>query len=233
VLSIDGTILKGFFREGGVMRYTVLALALFLSACLSSVSSNVTRFHDPVMISQRGSVYIEPQGEQVRSLEFLTYAQEVAQEMSALGFAAVKDRGKADFIVTFSYSVDGGREVVSSTPVYGRTGGGFEEHSGTYTSFDPSSSGTYAGTTYSSPKYGLLGMDISSRTEYLRGMRLTMYRNAPDMPSVFEGNVRSTGEADSFTAVSRCLIRAMFKDFPGKSGETMKVVMPMEECGKG
>jgi hypothetical protein len=215
------------------MRYTVLALALFLSACLSSVSSNVTRFHDPVMISQRGSVYIEPQGEQIRSLEFLTYAQEVAQEMSALGFAAVKDRAKADFIVTFSYSVDGGREVVSSTPVYGRTGGGFEEHSGTYNSFDPSSSGTYAGTTYSSPKYGLLGMDISSRTEYLRGMRLTMYRNAPDMPSVFEGNVRSTGEADSFTAVSRCLIRAMFRDFPGKSGETMKVAMSLEECGKG
>lgn len=81
---------------------------------------------------------------------------------------------------------------------------------------------------------GEIGSDISNQIVYTRYFNLEIFdlkNNQTDMPKkIFEGSVKSTGSLNSLAIVRRCLIDAMFTDFPGVSGNPQKLRLEFGKC---
>lgn len=210
---------------------TVVVTAFFVVACVLpyepialSVSSNVTRFHSGIE-GVVGKTYIfQPFDSQKGSLLFEQVTNYIDEHLLQLGLKKLDSgKGKADLLITLSYGIDGGQTVVSSSPVYGSTGGGTTLSSGTV--FSSSGYGSYSGTSYQTPNYGIVGSSVNSRVVYRREFNLDIVdiRDADNPAKLFEGQVISTGSSSSFVRVRKCLIQAMFENFPGVNGSTERV----------
>lgn len=219
-------------------RIALFLIATFsLSGCMTSVNSNVTRFHDPNLLETNKTFAILPLDTQQGSLEFKQYAGQVSEKLKAYGYQETSQK-KADYTVFFNYGIDNGTTVISSYPIYGSTGGGTTYHSGsvnTYGSYG-GSYGTYSGTSYTAPTFGVVGSGTESHTEYTRVLNLDILDNKKSNKStvvkVFEGKVKSTGSSASFSTVSQCLIDSLFKDFPGENGKSESVILASDTCMK-
>lgn len=193
-----------------------IILLFTISACQMPVivESQVTSFHAfPPDYQLAGTFYIAPLDHQEGSLEYRQYAQSISQNLGGYGLEEVNDQSQADFLMTFDYDVDEGRTVADSTPIYGRTGG-----------------------TLAYPIYGVVGSRAYSRVEFTRQLTFQIAygsRSAADnQDTVFEANVVSTGESNSFSVVSECLFNALFDEFPGESGRTLLVTVPYQDCAR-
>ena len=81
---------------------------------------------------------------------------------------------------------------------------------------------------------GVVGEGIGSETVFDRAMQLTMYaapayREAKRWEPLFEGVVHSSGGSGSLPPVMPALIQGLFADFPGKSGSTREISIPIED----
>jgi hypothetical protein len=205
-----------------------LKLALFMSFSLAvagcqTVQSNVTRFSNLPDPTPRTFAFAP---EISQSLEATTYAALIAQELQKHGWSRV-DGPAAQTVISFRYGIDGGQTVSSSIPIYGQTGGGTTFSSGTIQG--TSGSATYRGTSYSPPTFGVVGeIDVDDEV-FTRQFSLSIVDQKSRAP-VFEANVRSRGSTGNFAAVAPCLVRAMFKTFPGQNGVSERVTLPSSEC---
>lgn len=219
-------------------RIALFLIATFsLSGCMTTVNSNVTRFHDPNVLEANKTFAILPLETQDGSLEFQQYAKIVSEKLQTYGYTETSPK-KADYAVFFNYGIDNGSTVISSYPIYGSTGGGTTYHSGsvnTYGSYG-GSYGTYNGTSYTAPTFGVVGSGTSSHTEYTRVLNLDILdakkSNQSKIVKVFEGKVKSTGSSASFSTVSQCLIDSLFKDFPGENGKSESIALSGDTCMK-
>ena len=76
------------------------------------------------------------------------------------------------------------------------------------------------------------GGDIRSYTEY--GSFLDMDIRRADGSVVFEGLARARSRDDELSELVPPLVEAMFTDFPGRSGQTLRItVPPRPERGRG
>lgn len=213
---------------------SVIILAVALTGCMPVVS-DVTRFHDPDNLQPIGTFVVIPYGEQIGSLEYKHYASLISSKLAEYGIEEVGNKDGADYAVLFSYGIDNGETVTGSIPIWGQKGGGTTFHSGTVNALGGGMA-SYSGTSYAAPEYGIVGATNYSQTVYNRFLDLDIVdlknskKNEPAV--VFEGKVRSKGKTGSFTAVSECLISALFKEFPGDNGGTERVEMMSEECMK-
>lgn len=210
---------------------TVLAFALVLlvAACgPQMVTSQVTRFHHlpPGFAGQ--SFTILPDSDQVGSLEFQSYADQVAARLAAHGLRPVPDTANPDLVVKLDYGVGSGRTAVYSRPsTYGSFGLGYGSFGwphrrwGTGIGFgfpfgDPWGPPYYD--TYSVTKYDRwLAVDILEGPSYRQGRPV----------SVFEGRAVSEGSSRALPEVVPYLSRALFENFPGMSGQTVRVAVPV------
>lgn len=216
---------------GRIMKKVLLIITLlsFLPACASApptVYSNVIRFHDELELKNKRFVII-PHEHQKGGLEFKEYSGYIKNKFLGLGAISATDKDSADYAVFFRYGIDNGREAVSSYPIFGQTSsGGVTYH---YNSF-----GGYGGTSYTPPTYGVVGAGSYSFTRYARYFNLDIISikksTAEDIEKEFEGSVTSSGLSSTFSAVSRCLIDAMFEDFPGESGQSKIVRTLSDDC---
>lgn len=212
---------------------SVLALActLLLSACGTMVNANVTSFHDEEALLPGKTFAVIPLQDQKNSLEFKQYAALVEDKLQEQGY--VHASGKAAYYgVNLRYGIDNGREVASSYPIYGQVSGGTTTyHSGSVNSYGSYGSGfgNFSGTSYTPAQYGVIGSGVSSHTEYTRVLALDIFNQKTDK-KVYEGNVKSIGSSGSFSAVSKCLIQALFQKFPGDNGKTESLTLPGNEC---
>lgn len=209
-------------------RPLLLAATLSLAACVQ-VQSNVTRFHEDFPTVGKRFVMVTT-AQQDTSLEYKSYAEKVGQRLQSYG---MKPAQNADYGVTLNFAVDGGHEVISSTPVYGPAGGGTVFESGTIRTTDELGhvvKGKYKGQKYIAPSYGVVGTDVSSSTVYNRTLEMKI-SDQKTHQTVFEGKVESAGGEKTFAAVADCLIAAMFQNFPGQSGQTQSVILDADECG--
>ena len=149
--------------------------------------------------------------------------------MRLSGFS-IAPEGSADYIAFVSYGIDGGTEQtgVTSTPVYGQTGGGTTYSSGTVSSYS-GGYGSYSGTSYTMPTYGIVGSSTSSYsyTTYKRSLALDIVEAATvedgEPVKVFEGRLTSSGSCGIMREVIDEMIEAIFTDFPNANG---KIVIP-------
>lgn len=181
------------------------AALLALSACVAPVGPvEVNRFHlpDTAMLA-KGTISVEPApGMDGASLEYRSYAAALAQELARIGYAAAPT---GDQIAVLAV------ERRSILPQRGR---------------NPVSVGVGAG---SGVGVGVgIGLDLSGPPpEQIETTMRVMIRDRVTGQTLWEGRASSTVRASAPTAQvslgAAQLARAMFKGFPGQSGETIYV----------
>ena len=148
----------------------IVSLVLLVSAC-ATIRSNISVFHKLNPKVEGMKYTILPSEEQVESLEYKSYEKVVRQQLNAKGLKEVPF-GEAEVIVFFSYGIDGGKEAVSTYPIYGQTGVSSSSTYGTIQNYG--SYGTYSGTTTYTPTYGVVGSGAIPYTKYTRYLTLDM-----------------------------------------------------------
>lgn len=215
---------RSHFERIRLAAVTVLLLAL--AACATPFKADVQRFqsHLPTPAGQTFAVVAD---DPVMSggIEFGHYAALVTQRMAQQGYTPVSDPAKAELLVRFDYGVDNGRERVRSTgfrydpfwsPWYGYGpyagwGRPWRHSAWSYGWYDPWFDGGY-----------------ESYTVYTSGISLKIDRRA-DGYRLFEGKAEAVSTSNRLQYLVPNLVEAMFTDFPGNSGETVRITVAPEK----
>jgi hypothetical protein len=203
-----------------------VALALGLSACATnSFKADVSRFAVPLPAPQGQTFAVVAEDPKLAGgLEFATYANAVAAELTGLGYSAAASPESADMLVRFDYRVDNGRERVRTDFNGGFGGfGGF----GRFGGFGGFNRG-YAFGLYDPFLGGFGGPDVRSYTVYTSGVDVKIDRRA-DGQRLFEGKAEAVSRSNRLPQLVPNLVDALFTDFPGNSGETVRITIRDDE----
>lgn len=204
------------YRVMRMRMVAVVGLAATVSACAPSFTAQVARFQVlPPPAAQ--SFTIQPlDPAKVGSIEFATFAGFVRQGMLAHGFVEAPDPATATFVAKFDYGVGPGRTMVESTPGWGPAWGsawgpgyGWGRYGGW------GGWGGWGGGAWGAPQ-------VYSVTTYAAWSELHIDR-AVDKTSLFEGRAQTNSSSNALTSLVPNLVRAMFTNFPGVSGETVTI----------
>ena len=206
-----------------------LALAA-LSGCAQTFDARVNRFSMLPPAPQGETFIIQPVDPKLEgSIEFRSYAGLVAQELQRFGYRPAVDSRSANLVVALDYYVDNGRERVTTTPGFTGWGwGGYWGHPfGGWGWRRGGWGGWGGGWGLYDPFWGPgWGADVRSYTVYESQLRMEISRTNGG-ERVFEGTARATSRSDDLPWLVPNLVQAMFTGFPGNSGQTIKVSIPM------
>lgn len=191
--------------------FAALLASLPLAGCVAPVGPvEVTRFHvqDPSLLGSGVIVFEAGPGTDGESLEFKSYAAAVARQLVRLGYREQLPGAESDRIVRVTLSRRTWRDGPDAGPVSVGVGGG----AGSY------GSGVGVG----------IGLNLSGPPgEQVTTELAVMIRDKASGKSLWEGRARFTVKATSPLASSQLgaakMAEALFKDFPGQSGETILV----------
>jgi hypothetical protein len=210
---------------------TLLAAAALatLAACAApGFRANVARFQQ--MPAPQGQTFsIAPKDPALQgSLEFAHYADLVAARMTQLGYVRAAG-ATSDFTVRVDYDVDRGRERIVNDgfadpfwgPGYGyggfygrppiiRSRRGFHYAFGWYDPF------LFGG--------GFGGGGARSYTIYTSNLGVTIERSGTS-ERLFEGTAEAMSNSNDLTRLVPNLVDALFTDFPGNSGERVRITV--------
>ena len=215
---------------------SVPILLASLAACATPFKADVSRFESQLPAPQGETFAVVADDPALAGgLEFAQYADFVEAQMVRLGYAEASPED-ATLLVRFDYGVDNGRERIRST---GR--------SAFYDPFwDPWYRYSYRSPFYRSRLhrsrfrsawgYGFYDPwfgepDVRSYTVYTSGIDLKIDRTA-DGERLFEGKAQAVSTSNRLQYLVPNLVDAMFTDFPGSSGETVRITIKPEEENK-
>jgi len=197
-----------------------VALLIGLSACTTPFKADVSRFAVPLPAPAGQTFAVVPEDPKLAGgLEFATYANAVAAEMSELGYTRAASPEAADMLVRFDYRVDGGRERVR-TDFNGAGFGPWGRWGGWGGAFGAWGYG------FNDPFFG--GPDVRSYTVYTSGIDLKIDRRV-DGQRLFEGKAEAVSRSNRLPRLVPNLVDALFTDFPGNSGETVRITIRDDE----
>ena len=199
----------------------IAALAL-LAGCAPTFEARVARFSAlPVPVAGQSFV-IEPRdAANAGGLEFATYANLVRQRLLANGFVEAASPSQAALTVLLDYNVGQPREKIQTRPGFaGGWGGGWGGGYG----WNPYWGGGWGqfGGGFGGWGGGWGGPEVYSVTQYNSQLAMKMVRNT-DKLSVFEGRAETISSTNNLTRLVPNLVTAIFTNFPGNSGETVRV----------
>ncbi|TCJ40879.1 DUF4136 domain-containing protein [Parafrankia sp. BMG5.11] len=218
---------------GRKLKMIAVPLALgALAACATPFNANVQRFQSALPAPQGQTFTVVADDPALAGgLEFSQYAHQVADRMAALGYTPVNDVQSADLLVRFDYGVDRGRERVRRSgfvdpfysPWYGYSRFGYRGF------YRP---GYYGRGYFARPwSYGFHdpffdnGLDVY--TVYTSGIDLKIDRRATG-ERLFEGKAEAVSTSNRLPYLVPNLVQALFTDFPGRSGETVRISVAPE-----
>lgn len=194
-----------------------LLMAAGLSACAPTFNADVSRFATTLPAPQ-GQTYavVAEDPKLAGGLEFSLYADLVGDEMERLGYVEAASPAEASLLVRFDYGVDNGRERVRTTPgagfndpFFGPWGRGFGFRRGYAFGFhDPF----------------LAGPDVRSYTVYTGDVDVKI-DSTTDGERLFEGKAQAASRTNRLQTLVPNLVDALFTDFPGNSGETLRITI--------
>ncbi len=201
---------------------SLVATAIFLSGCGGFVKSKVAVFQRlPENPTPTNYAFVPLKGQE-NNLEYMTYQDLIRKQLSKYQYREVTPQETPDVIIAFKYGIDNGKEKLGSVPIFGRTGVSSSTTYGTFNTYG--NSGTYSGTTFYTPSYGIIGSSAVSRTVYSRALWLYIVDaksvGTEKLNVLYEGSVKSAGRSSQLSEVMPAMIKALFKKFPGKNGET-------------
>ena len=193
-----------------------------LVACTTGFQADVSRFQAQLPAPQ-GQTFavVADDASLAGGIEFGQYADLVGQELSELGYRPGNPE-TADLLVRFDYEVDNGRERVRTTssfrdpffdPWYRYRGGPFR------------SRGYWGYGFYDSWFYD---RDVRSYTVYTSEIEVDIDDRVTG-ERLFEGTATAVSPSNRLQYLVPNLIDAMFTDFPGNSGETVRISIKPED----
>lgn len=213
---------KGSVTWKGLSLVAPLAV-LTLVACATPFRADVQRFVALPDTTGQSFAVVAADPELSGGLEFGQYAALVEQRMSELGYRRSNDPGAAELIVSMDYDVDKGREkvVADYDPFYpsSRFGGYYGRHRYLYGFHDPFLFGGHGFSGYNG---------VRSFTVYTTELDLKIDR-AVDGQRLFEGTAEAMSRSKNLTYLVPNLVEAMFTDFPGNSGERVRISIAPEK----
>lgn len=204
----------------------VVVALVALSSCASQkyVVSDVTRFHT-MSAAPSGQTFaiVALDDEQEQSIAFRQFGDQINARLSQLGLRQYNGSGgpsAADYVVTLRYAIYG------PTPDVRTRSSGFSGRFGFW--YGPAywRSGPFG---YGGYGYDPFWDDQYTDTQQLftRRVELNVYRGSSyeseHKERVFEGRAVSSGLNGQIEPVMPYILDAIFKDFPGRSGETKTV----------
>jgi hypothetical protein len=218
-------------RKMNVRVLVPIVAALALAGCTRPFEARVARFQQ-LPPPAGNSFVIEPRDkDNAGGLEFATYANLVRQKLIAAGFQEASSADTSALTVMLDYTVTAPREKVQTRfngfggwgggfgpgfgwgPYWGGGWGGFGGWGG---GFGPGFGGWGGGFG------GGWGNDVYSVTTYNSVVAIRINRNA-DKHSVFEGRAETMSSSNNLARLVPQLVTALFTNFPGNSGETVRV----------
>ena len=211
-----------------------LAAAALLSACAPSFEARVARF-SALPTPPAKTFYVEPANKAyVGGLEFASYAKLVKTQMLANGFTEVAAPGSADVTVMLDYDVGAPQQRIQTRPGtnIGWGGGWGAPRLGWRRLGLAPLLGRRLGRWLGRRRLGRRrlgrrlgwrlgpGSLFGDRIYHLMAMK--MVRTA-DKTSLFEGRADTTSRTGNLPALMPNLVRAMFTQFPGTNGQTVRV----------
>lgn len=198
----------------------VTAIAVGLSACAPSFKADVSRFQSQLPAPQGQSFAVVADDPALAGgLEFALYADMVAEQMAKLGYVEAAPEA-ATMLVRFDYGVDQGRERVRTSNAgfgynrfgpwgpWGRFGGFGYRRSFAFGFYDP----------------WLAGPEVRSYTVYTSEIDLKI-DNTQTGERLFEGQAQAASRSNRLQKLVPNLVDAIFTDFPGNSGETLRITI--------
>lgn len=216
------------FRNSKHIKLTIFAPVAFLAlgACASPFRADVQRFEALPPAQGQSFAVVAADPELSGGLEFSQYAALVEQRMAELGYQPSDDPATAQLIVSMDYDVDNGREKVVSdydpffaTGFYGRRGGFYGRHRYRYGFHDPFLFGGHGFSGYGG---------VRSFTVYTTALDMKIDRSV-DGERLFEGKAEALSRSKNLTYLVPNLVEAMFTDFPGNSGERIRISVAPEK----
>jgi hypothetical protein len=219
------------------VRIAAAGLALIaVSACTQTFNAKVKRFQAelPATAGQTYAV-VADDAALAGGIEFGQYARLVDAQMAKLGYLP-SDPTHAQMLVRFDYGVDKGHERVTTTgfrgdpfwnPWFGYGRGGY--YGG--------SRGGYYGRPYGMGPHGMWGYGwydpwfdsgYDSETVYTSGVTLKIDRK-DDGKRLFEGKAEAASTSNRLQYLVPNLVEALFTDFPGHNGETVRISVAPEK----
>lgn len=198
------------------------AALLLLAGCATPFKADVARFQQ--MPAPQGQTFAVVADDPALGggLEFQQYADMVAHELAQDGYVRTDNPASAYLVVRVAYDVDNGREKIRSTgfhdPFWGPHWGYspyWRHRAFMYGYYDPFLFG---------PGYS----DIDSYTVYTSTLTMKIDR-ATDGKRLFEGTAKAQSLSNKLTYLVPNLVEAMFTNFPGNSGETVRVTIAPEK----
>ena len=197
-------------------------LAIGLAACAPTFNADVSRFQAQLPAPQGQSFAVVAEDPALAGgIEFGLYADMVAAEMARLGYVRAASPEAANLLVRFDYGVDNGRERVRSTnlgagvydPFWGPWGRPVGFRRGFALGFyDP----------------WLAGPEVRSYTVYTSDIEMKIDNTATG-ERLFEGKAQALSTSNRLQHLVPNLVEAMFTDFPGNSGETLRISIAPEK----
>jgi len=207
------------------MKFTAAAMlgvaALGLSACATSLNTTVSRYQ--AMPAPQGQTFFVVPGDGMAAnggLEFQRYAGLVAQQMQARGYAPATGPSNATMLVQLGYQVDHGQTRVVEDP-FRRSRFAY----GGYSPFYYPRFGFRSAFSYGWDDPFWYGGGIDSYVEYHSEIDLHIRAARSNQP-LFDGRAQARSQTNRLDVVLPSLVEAMFTNFPGQNGETVKITIP-------
>ena len=217
------------------LKFAAPLMLVALAACATPFRADVSRFESRLPAPNGVSFAVVAEDPALAGgLEFSQYADFVEAEMAQLGYVQASSPADANLLVRFDYGVDQGRERVRST------GFGYDPFYSPWMSYSrpvifrgrdgrphvaylPSRAWGYG---WHDPFFSSRGVD--SYTVYTSGIELKI-DDASTGERLFEGRAEAASTSNRLQYLVPNLIEAMFTDFPGNSGETVRISVAPED----
>lgn len=208
---------------------TVPLILASLAACATPFKADVSRYQSQLPAPGAGESYyvVADDPALAGGLEFAQYADLVEAQMNRLGYAEAASPEAASLLVRFDYDIDKGREKVRSTgfadPFYSPWYGFSRPYYRSY--YRPRFYGRTWGYGFYDPWFD---NGYESYTVYTSGIEMKIDRAATG-ERLFEGKAQAVSTSSRLQYLVPNLVEAMFTDFPGNSGETLRISIAPEK----
>lgn len=209
-----------------------------LAACATPFRADVSRFQAQLPAPQGQSFAVVADDPALAGgLEFALYADYVEAEMAQLGYAQAASPEQASLLVRLDYGVDDGRERLRSRPSsfhdpfydpwFSYAPVIYRDRSGnSRVAYLPQRAWGFG---WQDPFFGnRFDGGVDSYTIFTSGVAIKI-DNAATGERLFEGEAEAVSTSNRLQYLVPNLIEAMFTDFPGNSGETMRISIAPED----
>lgn len=191
----------------------VLALALLVTGCASTMQADVTQFSTAAAMPAGRNFVVVAEPAQNGSLEFQYYAGLVGGALQEHGFVPTNTVATADTVVQIHYGSAGNHTEIYGDPFWG-----------------PGPRRYWGGGWGWRHPYGW-GGPVDSTTFYSESLEVQIFDGAAWRNNVhsmlYQGRAVGDATVNEISVAVPSLVKALFTHFPGNSGQTERVVVPV------